>query len=559
MPRPVGAVGNGEGPARVIGTPVGLAADIAFRYLRSKKRQTISVITVIAVTGVALGVAALLAVLAITTGFQEEFRNKVLGVNAHVLVMKYGVDFDEYRDVMALADGTPGVAASAPFLLQDMMLAKGDRLANVLVKGIDPERMGDVLDLPGQIIEGGLEGLRRPGTAPPEDPDEDDEVDDGYGFLDALEGDGEAAEEGGAVDAGDEVAPPSGTEVASPSEANDWLAMLAGDADEGGRQEELPTPEVASPSEVEELLGALEDPGEGAAGEGLEAWERRLVDEQLAERPDAGESTEGLPGLVVGATLARQVGLGVGDRIRLVSPLSGVDLGSFGEGRVPRSRDFRVIGVFQAGFQEYDSRLVYADLHEAQHFYGQGDAVTGVEMRVDDLDASAAIAWELERELGGPFHTIDWAELNVNLFTALRLQKLVLSLVIATLIFVAAFTVVATLIMIVLEKKREIAILKAMGATSWTVLRVFVVQGTVIGLAGTLLGLLVGGGLVAYLATLEFPLDPKVYLIDHLPVVVDGSEFVVTAIVSLLICSLSTVAPSAWAANMLPVDGLRYE
>ena len=166
---------------------------------------------------------------------------------------------------------------------------------------------------------------------------------------------------------------------------------------------------------------------------------------------------------------------------------------------------------------------------------------------------------ELERELGGPFHTIDWAELNVNLFTALRLQKLVLSLVIATLIFVAAFTVVATLIMIVLEKKREIAILKAMGATSWTVLRVFVVQGTVIGLAGTLLGLLVGGGLVAYLATLEFPLDPKVYLIDHLPVVVDGSEFVVTAIVSLLICSLSTVAPSAWAANMLPVDGLRYE
>ncbi|MEM1415074.1 MAG: ABC transporter permease, partial [Myxococcota bacterium] len=168
---------------------MGLAADIAVRYLRSKKRQTISVITVIAVTGVALGVAALLSVLAITTGFQEEFRNKVLGVNAHVLVMKYGVDFDEYRDVMALADETEGVAASAPFLLQDMMLAQGDRLANVLVKGIDPERMGDVLDLPGQIVAGGLEGLRRRGAEAPRAPDAEGDDEGDYAFLDALEDD----------------------------------------------------------------------------------------------------------------------------------------------------------------------------------------------------------------------------------------------------------------------------------------------------------------------------------------------------------------------------------
>ncbi|MEM1418937.1 MAG: ABC transporter permease, partial [Myxococcota bacterium] len=350
---------------------------------------------------------------------------------------------------------------------------------------------------------------------------------------------------------------PAGAVVASVDEANAWLAELGGEP-EGGADEPLPTPEdVATPGELADMLAGLDDPSE--PGPELEDWERRISEEQLAEREDAGEDLAALPGLVIGKTLAENVGLEVGDRVRLVSPLSGLDIGSVGEGRVPRSRDFRVIGVFQAGFQEYDTRLVYADLHEAQHFYGQGDAVTGVEMRVDDLERSEAIAWELERELGGPFHTIDWAELNVNLFTALRLQKLVLSLVIATLIFVAAFTVVATLIMIVLEKRREIAILKAMGATSWTVLRVFVVQGTIIGLVGTLVGLALGGAVVAYLATLEFPLDPKVYLIDHLPVVVDGSEFVITAVVSLLICSLSTVAPSAWAANMLPVEGLRYE
>ncbi len=130
---------------------------------------------------------------------------------------------------------------------------------------------------------------------------------------------------------------------------------------------------------------------------------------------------------------------------------------------------------------------------------------------------------------------------------------------IATIIFVAAFNVIATLIMIVLEKKREIAILKAMGATDWTVLNVFVIQGMVIGVIGTLIGLVIGGGLVAYLATFEFPLDPKVYLIDHLPVVFDGSELVITSLVAIAICTVATIAPSAWAARMLPVEGLRYE
>ncbi|MGD8826266.1 MAG: FtsX-like permease family protein, partial [Myxococcales bacterium] len=124
---------------------------------------------------------------------------------------------------------------------------------------------------------------------------------------------------------------------------------------------------------------------------------------------------------------------------------------------------------------------------------------------------------------------------------------------------VAAFNVIATLIMIVLEKKREIAILKAMGATDATVLGVFMVQGVVIGVIGTLVGVVVGGGLVAYLDKIEFPLDPKVYLIDHLPVVLDVPVFAITIAIALLICTLSTIAPSWWAARMLPVDGLRYE
>src|SRR5690606_12356313 len=132
--------------------------------------------------------------------------------------------------------------------------------------------------------------------------------------------------------------------------------------------------------------------------------------------------------------------LALGDRVTLVSPLTGLGVTMVGDAhRATRSRSFRVIAIFEAGFQEYDTRLVYVDLYEAQHFYGQGDSVTGVEMRLHDLTQSAAVADTLERELGGPFHTIDWAELNRNLFTALEVQKVMLSLVIATIIFVAAF------------------------------------------------------------------------------------------------------------------------
>ena len=349
---------------------------------------------------------------------------------------------------------------------------------------------------------------------------------------------------------GEEPPPPARAEAPTP-------AAPPAEEQGAGEFEPLPEVEVASPEDVEALLDDLgTDDLELPDAE----WEERIVAEEMELERREQLGIDELPGIVVGHTLAAEVGLGVGDRVRLVSPLSGLDTSMLApEARAPRSRDFRVIGIFQAGFQEYDSRLVYTDLYEAQYFYGQGDAVTGVELRLHDLEKSEEVARRLERELGGPFHTLDWAELNRNLFTALEIQKITLGFVIATIIFVAAFNVIAVLIMIVLEKKREIAILKAMGATDGTVLGIFVLQGSVIGVIGTLLGLLVGGGVVTYLATYEFPLDPKVYLIDHLPVVVSGSEFLITSVVAFGICALATIAPSLWAAKMLPVDGLRHE
>jgi lipoprotein-releasing system permease protein len=510
------------------------ALSVGLRYLRSKKRKTISAITVIAVLGVALGVGALLAVMAITGGFQDAFRTKILGVNAHVLVLKYGLDFTEYREVIDHSEELPEVAGAAPFVIHEMMLAKGDRLSGVLVKGVDPQRAATVLDLPGQIVKGSLEGLGVQGRLPPRkeprarDPFLVEEDLDAY--LQQL------------------FAPPPSPEAEpAPSEPQPEKPAAPRPAQAGAVH--VPTPE-----EMEAALNELEGGGVALPDDSTEA-------EAFEDEPASDRKKGPIPGVVVGATLAENLGLEIGDDVRIISPLAGLDTSLWQpNGGAPRSLDFRVIGIFQAGFQEYDSRLVYVHLYEGMRFFDHGDAVTGVEIRLNDLEDAPRIARQLEADLGGgPYHTMDWQELNHNLFTALEMQKLMLSLVIATIIFVAAFNVIATLIMIVLEKKREVAILKAMGAKDSGVLAIFMVQGVVIGLVGTAIGLVLGGLVTGYLSVYSFPLDPKVYLIDHLPVRVSPLEFAYTIGIAFVICTAATLVPSYWAARLLPADGVRYE
>jgi lipoprotein-releasing system permease protein len=522
---------------------VGYALDVGMRYLRSKKRAQISVISVIAISGVALGVAALLAVMSITSGFQREFRDKVLGVNAHVLVLKYGLNFDEYRDVIARAEKMPEVAGAAPFIINEMMMAKGDRLSGVLVKGVDPVLMPKVLDLPSQLTSGSLEGLRREGALPPlrnneaqDDLPKAQDDDDLDAYLTEL------ARRDGARD-------PLAVEPPAPR------APAAEGGRGGGPKVAEPTPKVRVPT-PEEMEAALAS--EQLAELPDDALEDKLITGSAAPAPEVADRRK-LPGLVVGATLARELDVVLGDLVKIISPLTGIDTSMVRSGvKSPKSRDFRVIGIFQAGFQEYDSKLVYVDLYEAQGFQDQGDTVIGVEISLHDIDKSPDVALRLERDLGGgPFHTMDWRELNHNLFTALEMQKVMLSLVIATIIFVAAFNVVATLIMIVLEKRREIAILKAMGAKDLAIMQIFMVQGAAIGSVGTSIGLIVGGAICAYLNYFQFPLDPKVYLIDHLPIRTSLAEFIATILIALAICVTATLIPSLWAARMLPADGVR--
>ncbi len=519
------------------------ALTVAVRHLRARRRTFVSVIGVIAIVGIALGVWALSAVLAITSGFQDAFRDKVLGVNAHVLVLKYGWDFTEYREVMATVRATPGVTGAAPFLINPMMITRGERIAGVLVKGVDPDHLGEVLDLPTYLQSGSIRGLRPAGsTAPTSGRDEPSGARD-VTLDDYI------------TRAGNELAGIRPTRAQVPHEP-------------APRQEEPPAVAESSPEPPlaparTDLLPSGETPQYAlppdapAGADPLDALARDVARE--SSRSDAN-SAQALPGVIVGKTLARTLALHVGDQVRIISPLTGADAQLVRHGATPRARDFRVVGVFDAGFDEYDSRLVYVDIWQAQRFFEQGDAVTGVEVKVRNIERARAIGRRIERSLGGgPYHTLDWEALNHNLFTALALQKLALSFVITIIIVIAAFNVIATLVMVVLDKKREIAILKAMGASEAMILRVFLFQGLAIGAVGTGVGLACGALNCWLLMRYRFPLDPQVYLIRYVPVQPSLGEFAFTALVAMLVALVASFVPAIWAARLTPVEGVRYE
>jgi lipoprotein-releasing system permease protein len=526
---------------------MGYPLDLAIRYLGSKKRAFISVGTAFAMLGVTLGVAALAIVMSVTGGFQEQFREKVLGVNAHVLVLKYSIDFREYRDIMKKVEGVKGVTGVAPFVINPMMVTHGDRTATgVLLKGVDPELMPRVLDLPKHIVQGSLVGLRQEGAKPPErdslrtnerdrEPGDtvrpyaiDNDGPDAGGRLSLMDAIARSVEED-AQDAGAHKRPivverTAGVAPEIPSDAPHGSVTPA-----GGWGSQLPSDDVPLPDDV---------------------------DPDPCRRP---ELVAKLPGVVIGRTLSKQLDVTLGDCLQITSPTIGLSFGASGT-RPPIAKQFRVIAIFEAGFDQYDSKLVYTDLYEAQAFYEQGDSVTGVEMKVDDIDHSRQISREIDKLLNsGIYHTMDWKELNHGLFTALLIQQIGMSIVLALIIVVAAFTVIATLIMVVLDKKKEIAVFKALGAKDSAVLRVFLYQGAIIGLVGTSLGLLLGylgcKGLLAY----GFPLDPKVYFISRLPVNLRPTEFLITGGFAILICLVATIFPARYAARLRPADGLRAE
>ena len=263
-----------------------------------------------------------------------------------------------------------------------------------------------------------------------------------------------------------------------------------------------------------------------------------------------------LNGVIIGQSLARQLGVVVGDPINVVSPLNTTP-GPLG--MTPKVKRFVVAAIFDSGMYNYDEGLMMMSLADAQSFFGLGDRVTGIEVRLADVYDAQQIARSLEDTLGFPYKARDWTEINRNIFAALALEKLLYFIVLLLIVLVAAFNIIATLIMVVMEKRKDIAVLKSMGATSQSVGRIFIYKGAIIGVVGTLLG--TGCGYVGCWLIKYYPIDlpPDVFYTSTLPVKIYLSNFLLVGAASILICLLATIYPARQAANLPPVEVLRYE
>lgn len=273
----------------------------------------------------------------------------------------------------------------------------------------------------------------------------------------------------------------------------------------------------------------------------------------------AGASAEPVqhPGIILGRELALRLNAFVGDQVNVVSPVGPASsIGTIA--MTPKIRVFTVVGVFESGMYEYDSSLAYIALGEAQKFFNMGQTVTGIEVKVDDIFQAAEIARSIEAALGFPFWARDWMQLNRNLFSALKLEKVMMFLLLVLITIVASFNIVSTLTMIVNEKQREIAVLKAMGATRKAIMRIFMLNGLIIGLTGIAIGVPLGYAFLWLIQT-YWTFDPTVYYISHVPVHIQALDVILVSFSALLISFAATLYPSWQAAKLDPAAALRYE
>ncbi len=297
---------------------------------------------------------------------------------------------------------------------------------------------------------------------------------------------------------------------------------------------------------------------QGVALRGVTPEATERLSDQLIAGDWAFESTRsGLPGVVLGFRLADRLLVYPGDTVSLVSG-HGAELTP--AGFIPKFKKLEVVGLFRSGMFEYDNQMGYIALATAQDLLGLGEAVTGVALWVNDPWQADLTAERLEQELGYPYTFRDWKQLNEGLFSALKLEKMGMALILLLIVLVAAFNIVSTLIMVVTDKTREIGILRSMGLTARRILKVFMLQGLIIGVAGTLLGL-VGGLLLSwaidYFELISLPGD--VYLISRIPITLDLLDLALIVVASILISFTATIYPSRQAARLTPVEAIRHE
>ena len=267
-------------------------------------------------------------------------------------------------------------------------------------------------------------------------------------------------------------------------------------------------------------------------------------------------SRDRLPTIIIGSELSKQLGAYPGDILNMVSPEGKLTP----LGRVPNSQKYKVTAVFDSGMYEYDASMVFVSLKEAQAFLGFGDRVSGLEVRVKDVYKSDKVGIKIQKALGNPYWTKDWKVMNRSLFSALKLEKFAMFVILTMIVLVGALNIISTLVMVVMEKTRDVAILRAMGASAKSIMTVFMVQGLLVGLVGTLAGLASGLGICHLLARYKFiSLPSDVYYITTLPVRVEFWDVCLVSLSAVVISFLATIYPSWHASKLNPVEAIRYE
>jgi lipoprotein-releasing system permease protein len=416
--------------------PTPLEGKIALRYLKNRQAShLLSLITVIAVGGVAVGVMALVIVLGVMNGLQEDLRDKILVASPHLRVLTYGegLRLDDWQKVLARVRRVPGVTSAAPFVITQAGISAGhDYAEGVVVLGVDPD---------------------------------------------------------------------TGTRS---------VTTLARHFTRGDLRFRTTRPDVEA-------------------------------------------------GIALGARLASKLSAFPGDVVTLVA-FAGTRFNPSLGAYVPRFHRFEVTGLFDTGMFEYDNSYVVLSRETAQRFAGLDSAVTGVEVRLADPWNAKPFGTDLESRLGYPNRVVDWQSQNSSLFSALKLEKLAMGFVVFLICVVAAFNVIGTLTMVVRDKTREIGILLAMGLRRAAIRRVFLVQGVLIGLSGTVLGAGLGLVLGSFLNRGQWiRIDPSVYFIDHLPVRTQPSDVLIVIAASLIVATLAPLYPALVAARLDPVPAIRYE
>ncbi|TXD37833.1 FtsX-like permease family protein [Lujinxingia vulgaris] len=518
------------------------------RYLMAKQRsRVVSIITLIAVSGVALGVTALIVVLSVMGGFRADLTSKILGAKAHVVIQQ--PDFGPLDDANAVADRAlevEGVVGASPFIESEVMVSSPTNLSGVVLRGIDVDRVGTVTDLLENLEKGELSNLRDSrGMMERIEEERDEELEV---LLDRL--DKESKELRETIDAKRGATGVSDDFMPAPDE--DLPPLI--DLDEVS--DETPQPQAERGGDEGFMPPLFDDSG-------AEAWDLPALpgeegDEAGGEMPgivdEAPQDDGRLPGLIIGTELATSLQVRLGDEVNVVTPRG--EMGP--SGPIPRSRPFRIVGVFYSGMYEYDANAAFTSLDDAARLL-DFEGATGVELRTDNVEEVLAVGERLREIFSPELRVMDWQQMNSSLFFALKLEKIAMFLVLIFIILVASFSIVAMLIMIVIEKAREIAILKSMGASDGGIMRVFMFQGVVIGAVGAAAGLGMGLLICYLLQTVGLPLDSEVYYISTLPVEVDRLEVVAVVLSTILISFLATLYPSYQAAKMRPVEGLRYD